>query len=253
MLVWESDGVVGFACRRLSGSCPTSQQETSSRSRLWSVLAWFQWSSSNWPRCVCRVYTSSYTSFFLFADPRPQVLECLALVMLSCRQRDGVSSWSQVTDDSSGFDTSRFPASVVGEKHPCTHQWQAFSRQGDFGTQKEAAWAISNLTISGRKDQVSLGDTVWLVTWTGYIHGGCTPPLSPTFKHDCGVCARTGAVPGGTGCYPTFLQPAVGERLPGGAGCLGRLEKYSHHGRRWSQHYCRDHRGVWRSVSLAMF
>lgn len=27
--------------------------------------------------------------------------------------------------------------------------------QGDFGTQKEAAWAISNLTISGRKDQVS--------------------------------------------------------------------------------------------------
>lgn len=26
--------------------------------------------------------------------------------------------------------------------------------QGDFGTQKEAAWAISNLTISGRKDQV---------------------------------------------------------------------------------------------------
>ena len=28
--------------------------------------------------------------------------------------------------------------------------------KGDFGTQKEAAWAISNLTISGRKDQVSL-------------------------------------------------------------------------------------------------
>uniref|UniRef100_A0A8C5GE81 Importin subunit alpha n=1 Tax=Gouania willdenowi TaxID=441366 RepID=A0A8C5GE81_GOUWI len=28
------------------------------------------------------------------------------------------------------------------------------SLQGDFGTQKEAAWAISNLTISGRKDQV---------------------------------------------------------------------------------------------------
>lgn len=32
-----------------------------------------------------------------------------------------------------------------------------FNLQGDFGTQKEAAWAISNLTISGRKDQVSLG------------------------------------------------------------------------------------------------
>lgn len=29
------------------------------------------------------------------------------------------------------------------------------SVQGDFGTQKEAAWAISNLTISGRKDQVA--------------------------------------------------------------------------------------------------
>ncbi|KAH0624119.1 hypothetical protein JD844_007513 [Phrynosoma platyrhinos] len=27
--------------------------------------------------------------------------------------------------------------------------------EGDFGTQKEAAWAISNLTISGRKDQVA--------------------------------------------------------------------------------------------------
>jgi len=26
--------------------------------------------------------------------------------------------------------------------------------QGEFQTQKEAAWAISNLTISGRKDQV---------------------------------------------------------------------------------------------------
>jgi hypothetical protein len=30
-----------------------------------------------------------------------------------------------------------------------------FVLKGDFGTQKEAAWAISNLTISGRKDQVS--------------------------------------------------------------------------------------------------
>jgi len=28
--------------------------------------------------------------------------------------------------------------------------------QGDFQTQKEAAWAVSNLTISGRKDQVNL-------------------------------------------------------------------------------------------------
>lgn len=27
--------------------------------------------------------------------------------------------------------------------------------QGDFQTKKEAAWAISNLTISGRKEQVS--------------------------------------------------------------------------------------------------
>lgn len=35
----------------------------------------------------------------------------------------------------------------------CSCLWLCF--QGDFGTQKEAAWAISNLTISGRKDQVS--------------------------------------------------------------------------------------------------
>ena len=27
--------------------------------------------------------------------------------------------------------------------------------QGEFQTQKEAAWAISNLTISGNKEQVS--------------------------------------------------------------------------------------------------
>lgn len=36
--------------------------------------------------------------------------------------------------------------------------------QGDFGTQKEAAWAISNLTISGRKDQVRLFCTKSLFT-----------------------------------------------------------------------------------------
>uniref|UniRef100_A0A8C4HTJ4 Importin subunit alpha n=1 Tax=Dicentrarchus labrax TaxID=13489 RepID=A0A8C4HTJ4_DICLA len=35
-----------------------------------------------------------------------------------------------------------------------TEQKHPVSLQGDFGTQKEAAWAISNLTISGRKDQV---------------------------------------------------------------------------------------------------
>lgn len=29
-----------------------------------------------------------------------------------------------------------------------------FFFQGDFQTQKEAAWAISNLTISGKKEQV---------------------------------------------------------------------------------------------------
>lgn len=48
---------LGFVCRKLFGSCPTSQQETSSRSRLWSMLAWFQWSSNNWPRFVCTLYT----------------------------------------------------------------------------------------------------------------------------------------------------------------------------------------------------
>jgi hypothetical protein len=30
-----------------------------------------------------------------------------------------------------------------------------FSSQGEFQTQKEAAWAISNLTISGNKQQVA--------------------------------------------------------------------------------------------------
>ncbi|KAG9331950.1 hypothetical protein JZ751_016350 [Albula glossodonta] len=34
-----------------------------------------------------------------------------------------------------------------------THPKEKINK-GDFGTQKEAAWAISNLTISGRKDQV---------------------------------------------------------------------------------------------------
>jgi len=29
-----------------------------------------------------------------------------------------------------------------------------FVEQSEFQTQKEAAWAISNLTISGRKEQV---------------------------------------------------------------------------------------------------
>uniref|UniRef100_A0A8C9T5X9 Importin subunit alpha n=1 Tax=Scleropages formosus TaxID=113540 RepID=A0A8C9T5X9_SCLFO len=43
--------------------------------------------------------------------------------------------------------TNPFPSEVGSSvQHPCC---------GDFGTQKEAAWAISNLTISGRKDQVA--------------------------------------------------------------------------------------------------
>lgn len=145
------------------------------------------------------------------------------------------------------------PVLLVKSVSVCTSQWQAFSLQGDFGTQKEAAWAISNLTISGRKEQVSgiRRATVGLFTWANNIciHSRCTLPLTCVFKHGCGVCVRAGADPGGTGCYPTFLQPAVSEGLPGGPGCLGWLEKYSHHGRRWSQHYCRNHRRVWRSVT----
>lgn len=39
-------------CRKRSGSCPTSQLGTSSRSRLWSMLDWFLWSSTNWLRSV---------------------------------------------------------------------------------------------------------------------------------------------------------------------------------------------------------
>uniref|UniRef100_A0ABI0NR78 Importin subunit alpha n=1 Tax=Bos taurus TaxID=9913 RepID=A0ABI0NR78_BOVIN len=42
---------------------------------------------------------------------------------------------------------SHFPALL-------THPKEKINK-GDFGTQKEAAWAISNLTISGRKDQVA--------------------------------------------------------------------------------------------------
>lgn len=37
---------------------------------------------------------------------------------------------------------------------------RVFVEQGDFGTQKEAAWAISNLTISGRKDQVGVSSVL---------------------------------------------------------------------------------------------
>uniref|UniRef100_A0A8D2QC90 Uncharacterized protein n=1 Tax=Zonotrichia albicollis TaxID=44394 RepID=A0A8D2QC90_ZONAL len=42
---------------------------------------------------------------------------------------------------------SHFPALLIHPKEKIN--------KGDFGTQKEAAWAISNLTISGRKDQVA--------------------------------------------------------------------------------------------------
>lgn len=38
-------------------------------------------------------------------------------------------------------------------------------KQGDFGTQKEAAWAISNLTISGRKDQVCTMYKINILFW----------------------------------------------------------------------------------------
>lgn len=42
------------------------------------------------------------------------------------------------------------------------------SLQGDFGTQKEAAWAISNLTISGRKEQVQISRIISL--FLSYVH-----------------------------------------------------------------------------------
>lgn len=35
--------------------------------------------------------------------------------------------------------------------------------QSDFQTQKEAAWAISNLTISGKKEQVSDYDRLYVI------------------------------------------------------------------------------------------
>jgi hypothetical protein len=36
-----------------------------------------------------------------------------------------------------------------------SRRWWIFCRQGEFQTQKEAAWAISNLTISGNREQVA--------------------------------------------------------------------------------------------------
>ena len=52
--------------------------------------------------------------------------------------------------------------------------------QGDFQTQKEAAWAISNLTISGKKEQVCtenrqfthLGGKARQVGWREWDGGG---------------------------------------------------------------------------------
>lgn len=62
----------------------------------------------------------------------------------------------------------------------CTSQWPAFSLQGDFGTQKEAAWAISNLTISGRKDQVSENRKPEIRAKVLVVRGG-------VFSYGCGV------------------------------------------------------------------
>ena len=55
--------------------------------------------------------------------------------------------------------------------------------QGDFQTQKEAAWAVSNLTISGRKDQVYSYEVTDLmcvcrlnITWTSFIYAVVQQP-----------------------------------------------------------------------------
>lgn len=103
------------SCRRQCGSCPTSQQATSSRCRPSSTPTWYPWSSTFWTRSVSwvsRLHSSLHQRF------------------LSHKMK-------------------QYWESHVGEI-----LIQMFL-QGDFGTQKEAAWAISNLTISGRKDQVS--------------------------------------------------------------------------------------------------
>lgn len=52
------------------------------------------------------------------------------------------------------------------------------SLQGDFGTQKEAAWAISNLTISGRKEQVQISRTVSLFSHLFPSSDGCEVDLN---------------------------------------------------------------------------
>lgn len=67
--------------------------------------------------------------------------------------------------------------------------------QGDFGTQKEAAWAISNLTISGRKDQVSLHgySMVSIGMWVVVVAIASTPKTRldtqySTFLFYCSDC-----------------------------------------------------------------
>lgn len=92
-----------LSCRRQCGSCPTSQQATSSRCRLSLMQSWFPWSSTCSTRC------GSFALLFWRRFKIKNKIWCLYWI---------------------------------------------YSFQGDFGTQKEAAWAISNLTISGRKDQV---------------------------------------------------------------------------------------------------
>lgn len=99
----------------------------------------------------------------------------LMLFVMAFRCRDKNSFWVDLrTKGDSGLDMS------------------AFSPQGDFGTQKEAAWAISNLTISGRKDQVSesrkpeIGPNL-LVVRGGAFSYGCGVDVQVQFLVEQGV------------------------------------------------------------------
>lgn len=87
-------------------------------------------------------------------------IQCMAHCVLLPEEQHKLW-WNLLNNDNSDgsgyLDSSLCLGIVLVQKRPalCTSQWQPVSLQGDFGTQKEAAWAISNLTISGRKDQVS--------------------------------------------------------------------------------------------------
>lgn len=236
------DHAMGFICRKLFGSCPTLQQETSSRSKLWSMLDWFQWSSTNWPRFVWQLYAQSL--FILTSPHNTNVMfnaVCNGVEMqrhiLSAADRNKNIFW---VDLRTKGDSGSWYVGFCWERL-CAHlSDRPFLYRGTLALRRRRHGpSVTSPSVGGK--------TRWVRHQTKTVGG------AGRCIQFCLLCGCAGAVPGGTGCHPAFLQPAVSERLPGGAGRPGRLEEYSHHGWRRSQQYCRDHRGVWRSVSAVPF